>query len=254
MRTFSCCLVLGWLVACGESSTDDDSTSSSSSSTTSSSSGTSVLVDGGDPSDASDAPYVDDPRTRSAEPGFVTEVVSFEPGACAGFNADAMPGVVYGAPRGAGSNMGSTDVVALGTGGSIVLGFAPLSIVDGEGVDFLVFENVFFAAGNPNRPFRELAEVSVSEDGETWHTFPCTPDVGAAQCAGATPVYSAPTNGIAPNDPSVAGGDGFDLHALGVRRARYVRIRDLSDQACNDGAPNTNGFDLDAIAIVHGDP
>ena len=49
-------------------------------------------------------------------------------------------------------------------------------------------------------------------------------------------------------DPNDAGGDGFDLAALGVTQARFVRIRDSGK---NRYGPPSGGFDLDAIAIVH---
>jgi hypothetical protein len=187
---------------------------------------------------------------------FVTKVVSFLPGDCAGFGLTSMPDVLYGPPVGAGSGSGSLDVVSLGFRGEIVLSFEPNAIVDGPGVDFIVFENAFWAAGNPEHPAAELAEVSVSEDGVTWKAFPCTPGPGPAygSCAGWRPVYSAPGNGTSPVDPATAGGDAFDLADLGVMHARFVRVRDLGTVACPANPankPTTNGFDLDAIAIVN---
>ena len=188
---------------------------------------------------------------------FVTQVVSFTPGDCAGFGIPSMPGVVLGPPVGGGAAAGGLDVVSLGYKGEIVLGFAPNAIVDGPGVDFIVFENAFWAGGDRNHPNAELAEVSVSDDGVTWKAFPCTvpnagPDYGT--CAGWHPVFSAPGNGISPIDPKTAGGDPFDLAAVGAMSARFVRIRDLGTVDCpTDPAKKstTNGFDLDAIAIVN---
>jgi hypothetical protein len=187
---------------------------------------------------------------------FVTKVVSFLPGDCAGFGLPSMPDVVFGPPVGAGSGSGSLDVVSLGFRGEIVLSFEPNAIVDGPGADFLVFENAFWAAGNPEHPAAELAEVSVSEDGVTWKTFPCTPGPGPTYgtCAGWRPVYSAPGDGTSPVDPATAGGDPFDLSDLGLTHARFVRVRDLGTVACPANPankPTTNGFDLDAIAIVN---
>jgi hypothetical protein len=196
---------------------------------------------------------------------FVTGVVSFEPGACAGFGASSMPQIVEGPPVGAGSDHGSTDVVSLGTGGTIVLSFAPNAIVDGPGPDFIVFENPFWVSGNSNDVFAEPGEVSVSDDGVAWQTFPCNPTVDPnsahgtgvsppyGQCAGWHVVNSSPTNGISPVDPAVAGGDAFDLADLGVSEARYVRIVDRTLETCADAGarPNNDGFDLDAIAIVN---
>ena len=223
---------------------------------------TTVVVDAAEPG----------PDARVADAAlaghFVTGVVSFDPGLCAGFGAAAMPGVVEGPPVGGGSSHGGTDVVSLGAGGSIVLSFAPEAIVDGPGPDFIVFENPFWVSGNMNDVFAEPGEVSVSDDGVTWQTYPCDPaddpgntsGTGVAppygQCAGWHAVYSSPTNGISPVDPATAGGDAFDLADLGVARARYVRIVDKTHEACPDSGarPNNDGFDLDAISIVHAEP
>jgi hypothetical protein len=195
---------------------------------------------------------------------FVSGVVSFTPGPCAGFGAALMPQVVEGAPVGGGSDHGSTAVVSLGNGGTIVVSFGANAIVDGPGPDFIVFENPFWVAGDSNDVYAEPGEVSVSDDGVTWQTFPCAPvadpqsahGTGVAapygSCAGWHVVWSNPANGISPVDPAVAGGDAFDLADLGVTHARYVRIVDKTLEACPDaGGPDDNGFDLDAIAIVH---
>lgn len=185
---------------------------------------------------------------------FATTVVSFAPGPCAGFGIPGMPKVIQGPPVGAGDTLGGMDVVSLGTKGEIVLSFGENAIVDAPGPDFIVFENPFFAAGDPQKPNAELAEVSVSEDGMTWTPFPCAlasaPPYGT--CAGWRPVYSAPGNGISPFDPGSAGGDAFDLADVGVPSARFVRIRDLGATACDAQTKPTNtGFDLDAVAIIH---
>ena len=188
---------------------------------------------------------------------FITKVVSFRRGPCSGFGLDQMPGIVLGPPVGGGSEMGSTDVFSLGNGGEITVSFEPNAIVDGPGVDFIVFENPFFIGGNPSDIYAEPGEVSVSEDGVHWTSFGCTdatqnPPYGL--CAGWHPVYSNPANGISPLDPTAAGGDGYDLSEVGVARARYVRIVDkVMSEACPESGarPDTNGFDLDAIAIVH---
>lgn len=181
---------------------------------------------------------------------FATKVVSFTPGACAGFGANRMPDIVLGPPSGASAGQGSTDVVSLGTGGEIVLSFEPNALVDGPGVDLLVFENAFLKAGT-DETFAEPGEVSVSDDGETWTTFPCTATAAPwGACAGWHAVaQSGP--GVSPVDPAKAGGDPYDLADLGVTRARFVRIRDVGGQRCASTSVNTNGFDLDAIAAVN---
>lgn len=179
--------------------------------------------------------------------GFATEVVSFTAGEGAGYGADQLPGVVAGPPHGNGSGQGSLDVLSLGAGGEIVLGFGADDLVDGPGPDFIVFENPFWVGGDENIPYKELGEVSVSEDGVSWRAFPCVPaSYMTSSCAGWRVVWATPQTPL-PYDPAKAGGDPFDLGDLGVARARYVKIRDLSSK----GEPPNAGFDLDAVAALH---
>jgi hypothetical protein len=159
-----------------------------------------------------------------------------------------LPDIVLGPPKGGGASTGSLDVCTLGNGGVITLGFAPSLIVDRPGPDFIVFENPFDVNGDPTKPFAELGTVAVSDDGVTFHEFPCTATMYPyGSCAGWHPVFAnADTNDIDPTDPSVAGGDAFDLADLGLSEARFVRITDRVDQTGTAGT-----FDLDAISIVH---
>ena len=185
---------------------------------------------------------------------FITTVVSFVPGACAGFGASEMPEIIQGPPVGRGSQKGSFDVLTLGVGGEIVVSFEPNAIVDGPGPDFIVFENAFYAGGRSTQPAADPGEVSVSEDGVTWKTYECTPGSTApyGKCAGWHPVHSAPGNGISPIDPAAAGGEAYDLSELGLTKARFIRIRDKSNASCEgEPKPNNIGFDLDAIALIH---
>ncbi|MBX3229039.1 MAG: cell surface protein [Labilithrix sp.] len=203
-----------------------DGGASSSSSTSSSGSADASFEDGG---------VLDD------VPPFITKVVSFTPGRCSGFGATQMPGIVMGPPKGAGTAAGSFDVVSLGKGGEIVVSLEPNAIVDGEGADFVVFENAFIAAGS-TEVFVEPGEVSVSDDGETWKTFPCTATQAPwGACAGSHPVMEDGT-----------GGDPYDLADVGLTRARFVRIVDKTVSGiCNSQGPNNYGFDLDAIQALH---
>lgn len=181
---------------------------------------------------------------------FATTVSSFTAGPGPTFGQDDLPDVVLGPPKGAGAINGSLDVVTLGNGGSITLGFEPSWIVDGPGPDLIVFENAFYVNGNPDTPYAELASVEVSEDGEHFEAFPCTATQAPyGSCAGWHPVYANPdTNTIDPTDPAVAGGDAFDLADIGVGQARYVRITDRVDLTGVNGL-----FDLDAVSIVNAD-
>lgn len=190
------------------------------------------------------------PNPLTTDP-FADRVVSFTPGAYAGYGQNLLPGVVLGPPQGQGPTEGSLDVLSLGRQGSIVLEFTDIVAVDGPGVDLLVFENPFVKPDGTT--FAETGVVAVSEDGITWREFPCSarnrPNYPG--CAGVKTVYSNPDNGISPTDPAVAGGDGFDLAAVGLSRASFIRIR---DSGANGYSNNSGGFDLDAVSIVNGAP
>jgi len=196
---------------------------------------------------ADDAPDADLPYAKSVE--------SYSPGEDAGFGQDKLPGVVLGPPHGRGNEAGSLDVLSLGSGGEIVLGFGDREIVDGRGADFVVFENPFWPNGDASSAYVELASVSVSEDGKRWFTFDCdTVGDGAGHypgCAGVTPTLEYDPRAMIPLDPKRTGGDAFDLAELGLARARFVKIEDSKTMP---PAGIASGFDLDAIGIVHAEP
>jgi hypothetical protein len=219
-----------------------------------------AYVDGGGSLDASwamaEGGYVVPEAGVIPADRFITKVVSYSLGPCSGFGQKQMPQIVEGPPVGGGAEMGSTDVLSLGNGGQIIVSFEPNAIVDGPGVDFIVFENPFYIGGNPDDVYAEPGEVSVSEDGVNWTSYPCpdtTNNPPYQQCAGVHPVYSNPDNGISPIDPATAGGDPYDLATIGVKQAKYVRIVDKVIESCPDSGVrlDTNGFDLDAIAVVN---
>jgi len=187
-----------------------------------------------------------DPVDPGPDP-FADAVESFSPGPGAGFGQDGYPYVVLGWPDGGGDG-GSLDVMSLGEAGEIVIAFDDIGVIDGEGVDLLVFENPF-----PG--WYELGTVAVSDDGQTWHEWPCDVDDeqgGYPGCAGVGLVYASVDNGVDATDPAVAGGDAFDLALLDDfegKTARYVRIRDTGTNTYDGIA---GGFDLDAVAVVNG--
>jgi hypothetical protein len=143
-------------------------------------------------------------------------------------------------------------VLSLGSGGEIVLGFGERGIADGPGPDFVVFENAFWPGGDASQVFAELGEVSVSEDGKSWQTFACDTQGdghgGYPGCAGFTPTLVYDANKLVPLEPEKSGGDAFDLADLGIRHARFVKIRDLKTM---DPGGTTSGFDLDAVCAIH---
>lgn len=198
----------------------------------------------------------DETEDAAPDPGlpYATSIVSFEPGDGAGFGQNKLPNVVLGPPKGKGTGSGSTDVLSLGKGGSIVLTFERFAITDGDGPDLVVFENPFWPGGDASAVYAEPGEVSVSEDGETWSTFACDAQGDGAGhfagCAGVTPTLAYDPRATLPLDPSVTGGDAFDLADLGVSQARFVKIRDASFS----GDAPTAGFDLDAVGIVSAVP
>lgn len=102
-------------------------------------------------------------------------VKEFTAGRNAGFGASYFPGNVLGVPHGTSNpqtpNASQTDLLSLGTGGSIILEFSTNRIIDGPGADFTVFENPVEPNGHPERTFADTAIVSVSDDGTSWTTF-----------------------------------------------------------------------------------
>lgn len=190
--------------------------------------------------------------TRASEVHYASRVVSYTKGDKGGFNEAKLPGVVLGPPVGGGCCSGSLNVLSLGDGGEIVLTF-DVAIVDGPGVDFVVFENPFEPGGDASSVVAEPAEVAVSDDGVTWTAFPCTATAYPyGSCAGWHPVHASAEAPIDPAAPEKAGGDAFDLAAIGVTHARFVRIRDMNRKL--PAASPTAGFDLDGVAVLHFQP
>lgn len=210
-------------------------------------------VSAGDFSDGGLRDASDRSAERNREGAFIERVVGFSPGLGAGFGQDAMPWVVFGGPRGAGPSSGGTDVVSLGTGGSIVVAFEKRPIIDAPGDDFLVFENAFRFGTGGTRTYVELARVSVSDDGVNWVSFPCNVQTYAG-CAGSQPVYAnVDTNTIDATHSARAGGDPFDLASVGLWRARFLRLDDLGTiPGSAEESSGKAGFDLDSIAVIHG--
>ncbi|MBE7410665.1 MAG: LIC_13355 family lipoprotein [Leptospiraceae bacterium] len=134
--------------------------------------------------------------------------------------------------RGSGCCSGSTDVYSLsatGIGASIVLEWKNKKIVNGAGIDLIVFENPFNINGNSSARFMEPLIVEVSRDNikycgffpnytHTNETVYSNDPSKWLNFAGKTPVlYNEDTNKIAGNDIydlSKSGGDGFDLDNL----------------------------------------
>ena len=161
---------------------------------------------------------------------------------------------------------GEGGVVSLGDAGFVTLQF-PFSIRNGDGPDFVVFENAF------NETFLELAFVEVSSDGTNFVRFPSISNsdtsfqIGTFGAVDATKIYN------------LAGkyrsgyGTPFDLEelkdSLGIdlENITHVRIVDvvgsiLPDFARRDSRGivindpwttpfNEGGFDLDAVGVLN---
>lgn len=182
------------------------------------------------------------------EDHFARAVVSVSYGEGQDFGRDHFPDWVLGGPRGGGSGSGATThVISLGDGGSMILSFGARGFKNGPGPDLIVFENAFYVGGDRETPFMELGRVAVSEDGESWHEFPCDPDT-LEGCAGVSPVLAnVDTNDVNPLNAAEAGGDAFDLADVGLTEARYVRVSDVA----GDRDAISGVFDLDAVAVLY---
>jgi len=145
--------------------------------------------------------------------------------------------------RGGGTGAQSTDVFSLDNPGfnndsstELVLSWGGKRILNGTGIDFIVFENAFYQSGDANARFMDLLIVEVSDDNINYCGF--APDYSAVtetnysnnpahwqNFAGVSPVlYNIENNNLTlqqlfediNNDkvPDQGGGDGFDLALL----------------------------------------
>jgi hypothetical protein len=160
----------------------------------------------------------------------------------------------------------STEVVSLGDGGSIVLGF-PYPIRNGNGYDFAVFENGF------NHDYLEFAHVEVSTDGINFVRFPSisvvqiTTQTGSFGSTAPEEVYNLAGKFIqgygTPFDlDDVAGSIGINLDSI-----NYVKLIDVvgsidvsygtmdsQGNIINEPFPSafsSGGFDLDAVGVIN---
>ena len=145
------------------------------------------------------------------------------------------------------------ELCSLGKGGEIVVGCKNHYIVNGPGVDFIIFENVFVNSAN-TKTFVEPAIVSVSQDGVNFIEFKF--DMSTFEgLAG----INWTNGGNNPFDYSVSGGDGFDLSDVMLDTIKYIKIKDTSDIASKIDKTHPyyspvsvlSGFDLDAVAILY---
>ncbi len=213
---------------------------------------------------------------------FATSVVSYQQGGTAGGGIFNQANVL-GGPRGAGIHAGSLDVLSLGQGGNVVLGFS-VTLVDGPGEDFTVFENPFFSPIGTSNAFSEAAFVEVSSNGVDFARFPSSyvgppapqsavgslPAGTFSGLVGGLPVLANTSIGLGdPFDPTVSGGEAFDLGDLSsdplvtsgtvdLGAIHFVRIVDVVAGVDADSTGQLiydNGglgsADIDAVAVLH---
>jgi hypothetical protein len=171
-----------------------------------------------------------------------------------GYGSGHFPGNVCGPPDSNATECVPTndpkEIRSLGTGGILILEFNDNSIIDEPGPDFTVFENPFFILCTTTVVcdtvyiFAETGIISVSQDGDSFIQFPYD-SVCWEGLAGVTP-----TTGENPLDPTVSGGDAFDLADVGLSWASYVRIQDAANLVKDKG----EDFELDAVVAVHSGP
>lgn len=129
-------------------------------------------------------------------------------------------------------------VVSLGDKGEIIFALKHRGCLhDGPGADFTIFENVF--RYNGDKVYQEIAKVGVAESNhpKKYRWFPCSPQKGEILgCAGLI--------------PTAEGGDEFDLANLGVKKACYIKIKDIGINQGHGG--QTQGFDFDALSLHYG--
>ena len=129
--------------------------------------------------------------------------------------------------------------VSLGHGGEIVFKIEGDGLLaNRSGPDFVIFENAFRI--DENTVYQEFASVGVAETNlpNDYLWFPCHPNQGdILHCAGAVPTDE--------------GGDQFDLSFLGLDKIKYIKIRDTGLNYNMFEAPGTEGFDLDALKLIH---
>jgi hypothetical protein len=212
---------------------------------------------------------------------FATSVVDYSPGTL-GSGETSTTDNILGPPVGGGFAQGSTDVLSLGEGGSVTVGF-DVTIADGPGVDFSVFENPLTFGD----VFAEVFFIEVSTDGVSFARFPSSyvgpqgpPDftlmpIGTYDgFGGHQPVLTnAFTNPIDPADPARSGGESFDLAWLAdhplvqngqvdLLQIHFVRLVDAPTgglAADSDGTAvydsrnnptGANSADVDAVAVI----
>ncbi len=186
----------------------------------------------------------------------IDTVFSFKPGEGqnSGQSSEYFPKNIFGLPdtlaREDFQSSTPENILSLGLGGEIIVGFKDFVITDGPGSDFTIFENAFKNPATGNI-FAEPGLVSVSQDGINFIDFPFD-SLSLKGCAGITPTYGNKN----PFNPQESGGDKFDLADIGLNSIKYIKIKDICKMILDNPNhpfydPIITGFDLDAVVGLH---
>lgn len=194
-----------------------------------------------------------------AESGTIDTIIFYRQGIAEAeyINNPNFPSNIFGIPTPTATNtlpaINPKEIEAIGIGGEIIVGFKNKVLYNGPGSDFIIFENSFINPVNKGI-FAEPGVVSVSQNGVDFLEFPFNPTT-LEGLAG-----KSPTNGNKdPFNPSVSGGDAFDLQILGLDYIKYIRIKDttnlIKSLPAGDKYKNPDflltGFDLDAVVGLY---
>ncbi|NDG86091.1 MAG: hypothetical protein EBX52_13765, partial [Proteobacteria bacterium] len=120
-------------------------------------------------------------------------------------------------------------VLGFGRGGELILEIADQGEIEDEsGPDFVIYGKLH----------ERFAKVAVSDrlEEDSFHWFECEPEKSIViGCAGVV--------------PTAQGGDTFDLRAIGVKSARYIKIKDWGKNRSTGTDPAW--FELDSLKLIH---
>jgi hypothetical protein len=196
--------------------------------------------------------------TIQAEQATIDTVYSFIPGkgTIRGNEPENYPQNIFGLPsKNATLKVpvnAPNEILSIGIGGEIIVGFRGKKVVNIEGADFTIFENAF-ETFDGSRIFAEPAEVWISNDGINYTMFQYERE-NLYNLAGKTPTLGVND----PFDPTASGGDSFDIAELGYDYITHIKIKDVSLLASEldnenryyNPAALISGFDLDAVVAM----
>lgn len=185
--------------------------------------------------------------------------------------ADKSQGFVSFGSESNATGKSDNGVVSLGDSGIAVLTFSGV-IYNGEGPDFVVFENGFVNPANPEEAFLELAFVEVSSDGVNYVRFPASSQTDTPQIPVAGVYMNARKLHNLAGKYKAGYGTPFDLEELkgipelDIDNITHVRLVDVIGSVTGNGSIDkdghfvndpyptaipSGGFDLDAVGVLH---